>query len=267
MIVPGETGWEDVDWSQAREVRLRSGHAAAVILSEGIWRGKHRLSPMDVFHAAQALTGHSLAARQEEMTQGFVPLAGGHRLGICGVTGPKGFREITSLCVRLAHELKGVGKDIFPAVRSGSVLIVGPPGAGKTTLLRDLVRLHSLEGTQVGIADERGEIAGCREGTPSLDVGPNTDVITGMNKAKALMLLIRSMTPQLVATDEIGSGEDAQALMEASRCGVWALAAAHGGRVQDVRLRLETLFRQGVFQKAVLLPAPGREPIIEEVKP
>ena len=269
LIVPGETGWGDVDWSLAREVRLRPGQGAAVTLPDGVWRGRCRLSPQDVLQAAQALTGYALAARQEELARGFAPLPGGHRLGVCGVMGPKGFREITSLCVRLAHEVKGAGKDIFPFLKDTSVLIVGPPGAGKTTLLRDLVRLCSLEGFQVGVADERGEIAACRDGMPQLDVGPNTDVITGMDKAKALLLLIRAMSPQAIAMDELGGADDAAAVMEASRCGVRVLATAHGGSVRDVRRRggMEALFQQGVFQKVALLSAPGRAAVIEEAKP
>ncbi len=252
LIVPGETGWERVDWAQAREVRLRPGQGAAVTA--------------DIIQAAQALTGHALAARQAELSQGFAPLPGGHRLGVCGVMGPKGFTEITSLCVRLAHEVKGVGKDVYSRLQGRSALIIGPPGSGKTTLLRDLARLSSLDGTQTGIADERGEIAACRNGTPQLDVGPNTDVITGMDKAKALLLLIRAMSPQLVVTDELGGTEDAAAVMEACRCGVRALATVHGESVRDVMRRqgMETLLRQGVFQKYIVLSSPGKAPRIEE---
>lgn len=266
LIVPGETGWERVDWAQAREVRLRPGQGAAVALPDGVWQGQYRLSSADIIQAAQALTGHALAARQAELSQGFAPLPGGHRLGVCGVMGPKGFTEITSLCVRLAHAVRGVGKDVYSRLQGGSALIIGPPGSGKTTLLRDLARLSSLDGTQTGIADERGEIAACRNGTPQLDVGPNTDVVTGMEKAKALLLLIRAMSPQLVVTDELGGPEDAAAVMEACRCGVRALATVHGESVRDVMRRqgMETLLRQGVFQKYIVLSSPGKAPRIEE---
>jgi len=269
LIVPGETGWDAVDWTEVREVRLRPGQGTAVAMKDEVWRGRYRLSPQDIIQAAQALTGHALAARQEELSRGFVPLEGGHRLGVCGVMGPKGFREITSLCVRLAHEIKGVGKDVFLLLQDASVLIIGPPGAGKTTLLRDVIRLFSLDGIQVGVADERGEIAGCRDGFPQLDVGPNTDVITGMGKAKALLLLIRAMAPQVVATDEIGGPEDAAAILEANRCGVRVIATVHGKSVQEVRRRqgMEGLFEQGVFQKTVVLTTPGKLPIIKEAGP
>ena len=269
LIVPGETGWGEVDWAQAREVRLRPGQGAAVALAGRTWRGSCRLTPKDVLQAAQALTNYSLAARQEELSRGFVPLPGGHRLGVCGVMGAKGFAEITSLCVRLAHEVKGAGAGVFPLLGGASALIVGPPGAGKTTLLRDLVRLSSLDGTQAGVADERGEIAGCRGGMPQLDVGPNTDVITGMNKANALSLLIRAMAPRLVATDEIGGPEDAAALLEAAKCGVRVLATAHGTGAGDVRRRqgMDALFRERVFDRLIVLTAPGQAPVLGEIGP
>ena len=138
-------------------------------------------------------------------------------------------------------------------------MIVGPPGAGKTTLLRDCIRLYSLSGVPVGVADERGEIAACRDGMPQLDVGPMTDVVTGMEKAAALRLLVRSMAPRVAAVDEIGGEEDAAALREALRCGITVLATIHGRSLADIRRRrgMETLLELGGFERAVCLAAPG----------
>ena len=221
------------------------------------------MTPAEVTQAAQALSGYALAAHREEMNRGFLPLPGGHRLGVCGGMGPEGLNEITSLCVRLAHEVKGAGADVYPRIKGRSVLIAGPPGAGKTTLLRDLIRLYSLDGFQVAVADERGEIAACRDGMPQLDVGPMTDVVSGMDKAKALPLLIRAMAPQVVAADEIGGEEDAAALLDARRCGVIALAPVHGRNGADVRRRgVDSLLRAGAFEKLVCLDAVGVKPKI-----
>ena len=261
LIVPGETGWDAVNWTEAREVRLRPGQGAAVTLRDGVWHGQCVLSPQEILQAAQALTGHALAARQEELSRGFVPLKGGHRLGVCGVMGPKGFREITSLCVRLAHEIKGVGKEVYPLLQDASALIIGPPGAGKTTLLRDLIRLYGEHGVQVGVADERGEIAACRDGTPQLDVGPAADVAGGRDKASAMILLIRAMAPQVIATDELGGPRDAWAVQAAIRCGVTVLATAHGRSRADVRKRLGPL--DGAFERLVILEKIGQPPRVE----
>ena len=259
LVVPGETGWKASGVEKAREVRLRPGQPVTVVRGDGIWQGSHALTPAEVTQAAQALSGYTLAAHREMLNSGFVPLAGGHRLGVCGVMGPCGLSEITSVCVRLAHEIQGAGTAVYPLIRGYSTLIIGPPGAGKTTLLRDLIRLYSLDGFQAGAADERGEIAACREGQPCLDVGPMTDVVTGMEKGKALGLLLRSMAPQVIATDEIGGEEDAAAVQEALRCGVIVLATAHGRNAEDARKRreLSALLHGDAFEKIVCLSGTG----------
>ena len=264
LIVPEEKKWDASGVEAAWEVRLRPGQPVLMVKPGGGWQGSHVLTPAEVTQAAQALCGHEMAARQRELTEGFLPLPGGHRLGVCGVMGPKGMREITSLCVRLAHEVKGAGEDVFPRVKGFSALIVGPPGAGKTTLLRDFVRLYSMDGTPVGVADERGEIAACRDGMPQLDVGPMTDVVTGLDKGTALRLLVRSMAPKVAAVDEIGGEEDAAALGEALRCGISVLATVHGRSLADVRQRrdMENLLGPGAFERAVCLTAPGEKPLV-----
>lgn len=262
LIVPAEAGWGASGVERAREVRLRPGQPALAVKPEGLWRGTHILTPAEVTQAAQALCGHEMAARQRELAQGFLPLPGGHRLGVCGVMGPAGLWEITSLCVRLAHAVKGVGEKVFPLIRGCSALVIGPPGAGKTTLLRDLARLYSLSGLPVGVADERGELAACRAGRPELDVGPMTDVVTGMNKGAALRLLVRAMAPAVAAADEIGGPEDAAALGEALRCGVIVLASLHGRGPEDAKGRrgMESLVGPGGFERLVCLTAPGEAP-------
>ena len=273
LIVPGETGWADSGVEGAWEVRLRPGQPVLAVKPEVVWRGSHILTPSEVTQAAQALCGHEIAARQRELTEGFLPLPGGHRLGVCGVIGPKGMREIISLCVRLAHEVKGAGESIFSLIRGFSTLIVGPPGAGKTTMLRDIVRLYSMEGTPVGVADERGEIAACRDGAPQLDVGPMTDVVTGLDKENALRLLVRAMAPRVAAVDEIGGEVDAAALGEALRCGITVLATIHGRSLSDIwqRRGMEKLLASGAFERAVCLASPGEKPKVlcwngEEIK-
>lgn len=260
LILPGAEEIRDLDLTRAREVRLRPGQPVWALLPEGIWQGKHILSPREVFSAAQALSGHELAARQREMSQGFLPLPGGHRLGICGVTDGQNLRQITSLCVRLCHEVPGAGSGIFPEVLDKNVLILGAPGTGKTTLLRDLIRLLGLHGRQVGVADERGEIAACREGRPLLDVGPLCDVVTGMEKSSAVMLLIRAMAPDVIATDELGGAEDVKALQEARRCGVYVLATAHGKSQNEVFRRRGMAALNELFDVFVALSAPGAPP-------
>lgn len=267
LIVPAAAEeLRQADLGRAWEVRLRPGQPVTARMPEGLWRGRHILTPDEVFRAAQALCGHGLAAHQRALSQGFLPLPGGHRLGVCGVMGADGLREITSLCVRVCRDMPGVGADVFPQLRGYHTLIVGPPGSGKTTLLRDIVRLYGLSGYQEGVADERGEIAACREGRPLLNVGPLCDVVTGLRKSAAIPLLIRAMAPQVIATDEIGGPGDAAALAEALRCGVTILATAHGTGLPDVRNRRGMDALVDLFQRCVVLTGPGETPRVIQLK-
>ena len=93
-------------------------------------------------------------------------------------------------------------------------------GAGKTTLLRDIVRNISngnelLDGITVGLVDERGEISAMYKGEAQNDIGCRTDVLFNIPKAIGMRMLIRSMAPQVIVADEIGSNEDINAIKEA----------------------------------------------------
>jgi len=262
LMIPGAEGIPQGAWAEAREIRLRAGQPAAVCCGEKREMGRRALTAGEVTRAAQALSRYGLASRQEELAQGFLPLPGGHRLGVCGVMGPEGLREITSLCLRLAREIKGAAAEVYPRVKGKSTLILGPPGAGKTTLLRDLIRRYSLDGLPVGVADERGEIAACRDGAPQLDVGPLTDVVTGMDRGRSFLLLLRAMAPRVLAADEVGGAADVFAVRQAVRCGVTVLSAAHGASLSDALRRpgLGQLLREGAFDCAVTLTGVGDAP-------
>ena len=252
QIVPGAPEVAGADLSLAREVRLRPGQPVEARLPQGEWRGTTILGPGEITQAAQVLSGFGLAARQKELQAGFLPLSGGHRLGVAGIMDEQGLREITSLCVRLCHALPGVGDGVFPGIRGRHTLIIGPPGSGKTTLLRDLIRLYGESGMQVGACDERGEIAACYGGAPQLPVGPRCDVVTGMEKSRALPLLIRALAPDVLAVDEIGGARDARALADAIRCGAVLLATAHGTGPDALR-RPGLQEAAGLFERIVTL--------------
>src|SRR5690606_12718775 len=223
----------------------------------------------------------SLYALEQELQHGFLTLPGGHRLGLAGqvIAHDGGYRlvHVGSVNVRLARAQPGAGLFLLEALAARrllppfpSLLLAGPPGSGKTTLLRDLIRLasegvaaHGLEGLRVGVVDERSELAACHHGVPRHWLGPRTDVLDGAPKVAGLMQLIRTMDPQVGATDEIGSSEDAWAVLEARKAGVIVLATAHAGSLEELAARpgLGPLLAQQAFDAVCLLarrPRPGQ---------
>lgn len=217
----------------------------------------------------QIISGYSLYAYEEELKQGFLTIQGGHRVGIAGKTvlenqSIRGMKYISFLNIRLAHEVKGCADKVLPYIkRKNSIyqtLIISPPCCGKTTLLRDLVRQlsngSSLErGITVGVVDERSEIGACLMGVPQNDVGTRTDVLDCCPKALGMMMLIRTMSPQVIAVDEVGSRADLEAMEYVVNCGVKLIATVHGKSIEDIYTKpvLREMVNQQLFERFVVL--------------
>lgn len=252
---------------ELREIRLRSGHPGCLITSTGTQNLPWTPDQRDLETLTEALSDHSLYARAEETGQGYLTLRGGHRMGLCGrVTVKDGvatLREIASICIRIAGAWNGVADRLLPLLRKrrgvGSALIIGIPGSGKTTLLRDVARQLSYGGVQVALIDERGELAASVSGVPQMDVGPNTDVLCGLNKGQAVPWLIRSMGPQLIVTDELSGPEDAVCLLDAHGCGASVCASVHGSDLGEVANRpaFASLMARRVFDVYAILSPEG----------
>ncbi len=189
------------------------------------------------------------------ISQGFLTIPGGHRMGLCGEAAGETLRSITSLCIRVAREFPGIAQGI---TSRENLLILGPPGSGKTTLLRDLIRSISRENRgSVAVVDERWELFPMSQGKPCFDAGENTDILRGIPKARGLDMVLRTMGPKWIALDEITAAQDCQALHQAAWCGVKLLATAHAESLADFRTRpiYRPLAESRVFSRAVVLSA------------
>lgn len=248
------------------EVRLRSGKPVSVFSGGREWRLTQNgttlpVSQKTVEDVVAKAAEYSLYASQKQLSQGFITVAGGHRLGICGEAvcdreGITTLKNFSSVNLRIAHEIRGCADPITDLIWSepGSVLIIGAPGSGKTTVLRDAVRqLSDRLHYGVGLADERSEIASCVEGLPQYELGSMTDVLSGAPKRDAIPMLLRTMRPLWIAVDEITQPEDVTALTEGAYCGVRFLATAHAGCADDLQNRpvYRALLSQGVFRHLV----------------
>lgn len=226
---------------------------------------------------------NSIYAIQSDINNGFVIIRGGHRVGICGevvyVDGKiKNVKNISSLNIRVARQVYGCADVVLSEiVKRGKVLntlIVSPPGCGKTTLIRDIIRQISngvdvlnLKGKNVSLIDERGEIASVYNGVPCLDVGIRTDVMSNVNKSDGMKMMIRSMAPDVIATDEIGKKEDIVAIKEAVLSGVNVLFTMHGDSIKSIlkNPNVKELLDLDIFSKIIILSSGKVPGIVEKI--
>ena len=291
------------------EIRIRQGRPLAIKTDQrdcfvdqrgqavDMPSGAYMVTAEDVWKTVQLISQSSLYAFEEEFRQGFLTIPGGHRVGLAGKAvleagALKTLRDIGSLCFRIARAVPGAARNILPYLidrqegRPYHTLIVSPTRAGKTTVLRDLVRLLScgvpelkLPGCSLGLVDERGEIAASYGGMPQHDLGPRVDVLDHCPKAVGMLMLLRSMSPQVIATDEIGRKQDVDAVWEMVYTGVSVLVTVHACRFEELEQRphLRDLVAERVFQRYVFLSrrkGPGtlegiwdghKKPVISEV--
>lgn len=223
----------------------------------------------DLKEMLEYISGYSLYAFEEEIRQGFLTIVGGHRVGIAGKTildgnKIKSLKYISYINLRLSHQIKGCASPILPYIIKNRqichTLIISPPRCGKTTLLRDLIRQVSngnyyMPGVSVGVVDERSEIAGSYQGIPQNDLGIRTDVLDCCPKAEGMMMLIRSMSPEVVAVDELGNYEDIHAIESVVHCGCKLFATVHGSSIEDIKRKplLQRLMQEKVFERYIVL--------------
>lgn len=262
--------------AEAEELRLRIGRPLQLTTP----RGEEALpqtmvTRSDLEQVLDRATEYSRYAAAETIRHGYVTAAGGFRVGLCGTAlsggqQVEGVRDVSSLSIRIPRVREGTALPILPELLENGVpvstLVLSPPGGGKTTLLRDLVRLLS-QGTalcppcRVALVDERGELAAVHRGRPQLEVGGHTDVMDGCPKHLAVPMLLRAMTPQVIALDEVALPADVEAVRAAAGCGAALLATVHAASLPELESRPvgRALLACGVFRRAVLMEGRGRD--------
>jgi stage III sporulation protein AA len=255
---------KEIDKDKLLEVRMRCGSSlCAVLKNEGYTSGSSVnlledskssiiITDRDIKRALELITDFSLYAHENELKNGFITLPGGHRVGVCGEAAISGgkithLKNIQSLNYRFAREVAGCSDCIMDKIYVGgdikNTLIVSPPMCGKTTLLRDIARNLSLLGKRVSIVDERGEIAASRGGISPFDLGCGCDILSGASKSDGMLFMLRSMSPDVIITDEIGTADDISAIREIKKRGVSIITSIHGRDIKipdfDTIIRLE----------------------------
>ena len=259
--------------NELQEIRIRVDKPIILKLREKDLILQYNILQTEILQIVERLCENSIYAYKNQICEGFITIKGGHRVGLtgsCVIENGKitNIKYISSLNIRIAREVKNCSTRILREIIDidnktiYNSIIVAPPGRGKTTILRDIIRRLSdgieeinFRGKTCGVVDERGEIAAMYKGTPQNDVGIRTDIIENVSKNKGIHMLIRTMTPEIIACDEIGSKEDVEAIHYALYSGVKGIFTMHGKNVEDIKnnKQIYELIENREIQKIVFL--------------
>ncbi|GGA68155.1 stage III sporulation protein AA [Ornithinibacillus halotolerans] len=268
-------------WDKLQEIRVRLNQPIELIFDEGLeWITGARPNKKDSMFIINQLSEFSLYRMEDELREGYVTIEGGHRVGLAGKVNTlngsvKAIQYITFLNIRIAKQKIGVASKVIPHLynqRFLNTLFVGPPQSGKTTLIRDVIRIISsgwnhVPPKKVGVVDERSEIAASLKGVPQHDLGKRTDVLDACPKAEGMMMMIRSMSPEILVVDEIGSDKDVHALINAINAGVTIICTIHGQSLEELKNRtaIQPLLEKKMFQRIVILKGQNSPGTIDSI--
>lgn len=259
-----------IDFEKLEEIRIRIG-MPLIIFHDGLEKKIPAciISNEDINEAMELISNHSIYAYEEDIKNGFITVMGGHRIGICGkvviVDGKvKTIKYISFINIRVSHQIRGCADEVYAFIHEDknvvNTLIVSPPGCGKTTMLRDLVRQISngnsyYDGMTVGVVDERSEIGACFNGRPQNDLGVRTDVLDCCPKAIGMIMMVRSMSPKVLAVDEISTNSDFEAIKYVLNCGCTIIATTHAKSYEELMKKkaFKQMLEEHNFKRIIIL--------------
>ncbi|MGN0143932.1 MAG: stage III sporulation protein AA [Clostridium sp.] len=270
---------------QIYEIRLKIGKPILIYSKYGESIVNYLLTKDDMKSIIQKISNYSLYAYEEDIKQGFITIKGGHRIGIAGECimnngEVKTIRNISSINIRISSEVIGCSNKIIKYIYSENqkrifnTIIISPPKCGKTTILRDIARNISngitsigLSGHKVVVVDERSEIGACHLGIPQNDLGIRTDILDNCLKREGMMMAIRSLSPEVLICDEIGTKGDIEALLMAYNSGVNIITSIHGFTIKDLYKRkvFQDLLDNGIIERAIVLSSRHGVGTIENI--
>ena len=258
---------------ELQEIRMRAESPIILKLRERDLILQYNITQAEILQIVERLCENSIYAYKNQICEGFITVKGGHRVGLtgsCVIENGKiiNVKHISSLNFRIAREVLNCSTRVLREVidiENKSIyntILVAPPGRGKTTMLRDIIRRLSngideinFKGKTCGVVDERGEIAAMYKGIPQNDVGIRTDIIENVEKNQGIHMLIRTMAPEIIACDEIGSKNDVEAIHYALYSGVKGIFTMHGKNIEDIKnnKQIYELIENREIQKVVFL--------------
>ena len=276
----------NINENTIEEIRIRVDRPVILKYPEGKENIiDHVVTQNEILNILQSLCNNSIYSYQSQICDGYITLQGGHRVGITGNVAMKdgkitNVNYVSSLNFRIAREIIGASDEIFKEVITrinsqnnfknsnndtsnleiNNTLIVSKPGCGKTTVLRDLVRNISNMGFTVSLIDERGEIASMYKGIPQNDIGLRTDVMDNVTKSLGMKIAVRTMAPQVIVADEIGTEGDLEAINYGICSGVKGIFTAHGADISELRQNetLNKLYEEKLLKRIIFLENRGK---------
>lgn len=259
------------------EIRIRVSKPIILKLANKEIIVEYIVTTQDILEIVEKITENSMYSYQQQICSGYITLKGGHRVGISGNVVMEENKVINvnyiySLNFRIARQIIGVAEKVVNEVLKNdevsNTLIISKPGAGKTTILRDLIRIISKTKT-VGVVDERGEIAAMYKNEPQNDLGIKVDILSNISKSLGIKMLVRSMAPDIIVADEIGTKEDIEAIKYAVTSGVKGIFTAHANNIEDIKKSpiLKELLDLNLIDKIIILDKNNRENIETSCSP